>query len=40
VSEWPFTGSTYLRLFIYALIPLASWGLGVVAEEVVGRLLF
>ncbi len=40
VSEWPFTGSTYARLFIYALIPLASWGLGVVAEEVVGRLLF
>lgn len=40
VSEWPFTGSTYARLFVYALIPLASWGLGVVAEEVVGRLLF
>ena len=40
VSEWPFTGSTYARLFIYALIPLASWGLGVVAEEVIGRLLF
>jgi hypothetical protein len=40
VPEWPFTGSTYARLFIYALIPLASWGLGVVAEEVIGRLLF
>ncbi len=40
VSEWPFTGSTYVRLIIYALIPLASWGLGVVAEEVIGRLLF
>jgi hypothetical protein len=40
VSEWPFTGSTYVRLVIYALIPLASWGLGVVAEEVIGRLLF
>jgi hypothetical protein len=40
VSEWPFTGSTYLRLGIYALIPLASWGLGVVAEELIGRLLF
>lgn len=40
VSEWPFTGSTYVRLTLYALIPLASWGLGVVAEEVVGRLLF
>lgn len=40
VSEWPFTGSTYVRLTLYALIPLASWGLGVVAEEVIGRLLF
>jgi len=40
VSEWPFTGSTYVRLIIYALIPLASWGLGVVAEEIFGRLLF
>ena len=40
VQEWPFTGSTYARLFIYALIPLASWGLGVVAEEVIGQLLF
>jgi hypothetical protein len=40
VPEWPFTGSTYARLFIYALIPLASWGLGVVAEEFIGRLLF
>jgi hypothetical protein len=40
VTEWPFTGSTYVRLIIYALIPLASWGLGVVAEEVIGRLLF
>ena len=40
VPEWPFTGSTYVRLTLYALIPLASWGLGVVAEEVIGRLLF
>jgi len=29
-----------VRLTLYALIPLASWGLGVVAEEVIGRLLF
>lgn len=40
VSEWPFSGSTYVRLIVYAFIPLASWSLGVVAEEVVGRLLF
>jgi hypothetical protein len=40
VSEWPFSGSTYVRLIIYAFIPLASWGLGVVAEEVIGRVFF
>ena len=40
VSEWPFTGSTYVRLIVYALIPLASWGLGVIAEEVIGRVFF
>lgn len=40
VWEWPFTGSTYVRLTLYAFIPLASWGVGVVAEEVIGRLLF
>ena len=40
VPEWPFSGSTYVRLIIYAFIPVASWGLGVIAEEVVGRLLF
>jgi hypothetical protein len=40
VPEWPFSGSTYVRLFIYALIPLASWGVGIVAEEAVGRLIF
>ena len=40
VPEWPLTGSTYVRLFVYALIPLASWGVGIVAEELVGRLFF
>lgn len=40
VPEWPFTGTTYLRLFAYALIPLASWGVGIVAEELIGRLIF
>ena len=40
VPEWPFTGSTYVRLFVYALIPLASWGAGIVAEELLGRLFF
>jgi hypothetical protein len=39
VPDWPFTGSTYVRLLIYALIPLASWGVGIVAEEFIGRLI-
>jgi hypothetical protein len=39
VPEWPFTSSTYARLALYLLIPLASWMIGVVAEEVVGRML-
>lgn len=40
VSEWPFTSSTYARLLLYALLPAVSWGIGVVAEEIVGRVLF
>lgn len=40
VPEWPFTTSTFARLFLYALLPLASWGIGIVAEEIVGRMLF
>lgn len=40
VPEWTFTSSTYVRLFVYALIPLASWGAGIVAEAVIGRLFF
>ena len=39
VPEWPFTTSTYTRLILYALIPLVSWGFGMVAEEIVGRAL-
>ena len=39
VPEWPFTTSTYARIILYALIPLASWGFGIVAEEIVGRAL-
>ncbi len=40
VSEWPFTTSTYFRLFLYALLPILSWSVGVVAEEIIGRALF
>jgi hypothetical protein len=39
VSEWPFTTSTYTRLFFYLLIPVVFWGLGIVAEEIVQRAL-
>jgi len=40
VSEWPFTTSTYTRIFLYALLPIVSWGVGIVAEEIVGRAFF
>lgn len=40
VPEWPFTSSTYTRLFLYALLPLLSWSIGIVAEEILGRALF
>ena len=40
VPEWPFTTSTYTRIFLYALLPLASWTIGMVAEELIGRALF
>lgn len=40
VSEWPFTSSTYARVFLYALMPVAAWGVGIIAEEVVARVYF
>ena len=40
VPEWPFTTSTYTRLILYALIPLVSWSVGIVAEGIVERALF
>ena len=40
VPEWPFTASTYARLILYMLIPVASWVLGGIVEEIVGRALF
>ena len=33
VSEWPFTISTYSRVFLYVLLPVATWGIGLVAEQ-------
>jgi hypothetical protein len=38
VSEWPFTISTYSRIFIYVLLPIATWGIGLVAEQMMGRI--
>lgn len=40
VPEWPFTTSTYTRLILYLLIPVVSWSIGIVAEEIVGRALY
>lgn len=39
VPEWPFTSSNYARFILYLLIPVLSWGLGMVAEELIGRTL-
>jgi hypothetical protein len=38
VSEWPFTISTYSRIFLYVLLPIATWGIGLVAEQMLGRI--
>lgn len=38
VPEWPFTTSTYMRLIFYMLIPVVSWGLGIFAETILGRI--
>jgi len=40
VSEWPFTLSTYTRVALYVLLPLITWGVGLVAEEVLGRVFY
>ena len=40
VSEWPFTLSTYTRVTLYVLLPVVTWGVGLVAEEVLGRVLY
>ena len=38
VPEWPFTSSTYTRLVLYILLPVATWGLSIFAEQIIGRL--
>jgi len=37
VSEWPLTLSTYTRVALYVLLPIVTWGIGLVAEEFLGR---
>ena len=39
VPEWPFTSSTYMRIILYTLLPIVAWGVGLVAEEILGRIL-
>ena len=37
VHEWPFTLSTYTRVALYLLLPVVTWGVGLVAEEILGN---
>ena len=39
VNEWPFTLSTYARIALYLLLPVVTWGVGLVAEEILGNIL-
>jgi hypothetical protein len=38
VAEWPFTSSTYVRLALYTLLPIITWGVGLLAEELVSQM--
>lgn len=38
VSEWPFSTSTYTRIVLYTFLPPLTWGIGVIAEEIIGRM--
>jgi hypothetical protein len=38
VAEWPFTSSTYVRLALYTLLPILTWGIGLLAEELVSQM--
>lgn len=40
VHEWPFTLSTYTRVALYLLLPVVTWGIGLVAEELLGGYLY
>lgn len=38
VPEWPFTINTFSRVFLYVLLPVATWGIGLVAEQMMERI--
>lgn len=38
VAEWPFTSSTFVRLALYTLLPMLTWGMGLLAEELVSQM--
>jgi len=40
VSDWPFTLSTYARISLYVLLPIVTWGIGWVAEEILEQVFF
>jgi len=40
VHEWPFTLSTYTRVALYVLLPVATWSTGLVAEEILGSFFY
>ena len=40
LSEWPFTTSNYMRFVLYAFLPLITWGIGLVAENLINSLLY
>ena len=40
VHEWPFTLSTYTRMALYVLLPIVTRGIGLAAEEILGRVFF
>ena len=38
VPEWPFTINTFSRIFLYVLLPVATWGIGLIAEQMTARI--
>jgi hypothetical protein len=40
VAEWPFTSSTFVRLALYTLLPIITWGIGIIAEAIISQAFF